>query len=52
MGYRVLINDNFHYRDESERVKHGVFATPDEADSAWLVGGKAPSPPARGARIG
>jgi hypothetical protein len=34
MGYQVLIDDNFHYRDESERVKHGVFVTRDEADSA------------------
>lgn len=31
MGYQVLIDDNFRYQDESERVKHGVFATPEEA---------------------
>lgn len=31
MAYQVLIDDNFHYQDESERVKHGVFATPEEA---------------------
>jgi hypothetical protein len=31
MGYLVLIDDNFHHQDESERVKHGVFATPEEA---------------------
>jgi hypothetical protein len=32
MAYQVLIDDNFHYQDESERVKHGVFATPEEAN--------------------
>ncbi|SHG79307.1 hypothetical protein SAMN05443248_2674 [Bradyrhizobium erythrophlei] len=32
--YRVLIDDNFHYQDESERVTHGVFATADEALAA------------------
>jgi hypothetical protein len=31
MGYQVLIDDNFHYQDESERVQHGMFATADEA---------------------
>jgi site-specific recombinase XerC len=30
-GYKVLIDDNFHFMDESERVLHGVFATADEA---------------------
>ena len=34
MGYTVLIDDNFHYQDESERVQHGVFATADEAVAA------------------
>ncbi|PJG53072.1 hypothetical protein CVM73_22075 [Bradyrhizobium forestalis] len=34
MGYQVLIDDNFHYQDESERVKHGVFGTPEEAIAA------------------
>ena len=34
MGYQVLIDDNFHYQDESERVKHGVFATAEEALAA------------------
>lgn len=34
MGYQVLIDDNFHYQDESERVKHGVFASPEEAVAA------------------
>ncbi|RQH12687.1 hypothetical protein [Bradyrhizobium sp. RP6] len=34
MRYQVLIDDNFHYQDESERVKHGVFATPEEAVAA------------------
>ena len=32
--YRVLINDNAHYMDESERVDHGVFATADQAIAA------------------
>jgi hypothetical protein len=32
--YKVLIDDNFHYMDESERVTHGVFATADEALAA------------------
>lgn len=34
MAYLVFIDDNFHYQDESERVKHGVFATPEEAVAA------------------
>jgi hypothetical protein len=29
--YRVLIDDNFHYMDESERVLHDEFGTLDEA---------------------
>jgi hypothetical protein len=29
-----LIDDNFQYQDESERVTHGVFATADEALAA------------------
>jgi hypothetical protein len=33
-AYKVLIDDNFHYMDESERVEHGVFATADEAVAA------------------
>jgi hypothetical protein len=33
-GYKVLIDDNFHYMDESERVEHGVFDTADEAVAA------------------
>jgi hypothetical protein len=32
--YKVLINDNAHYMDESERVDHGVFATADQAIAA------------------
>jgi hypothetical protein len=32
--YQVLIDDNFAYMDESERVAHGVFATADEALAA------------------
>jgi hypothetical protein len=34
MGYQVLIDDNFHYQDETERVSHGVFATSEEAIAA------------------
>jgi hypothetical protein len=30
-SYKVLINDNAHYMDESERADHGVFANADEA---------------------
>ena len=33
-NYRVLINDNAHYMDESERADHGVFANGDEAVAA------------------
>jgi hypothetical protein len=33
-GYKVLIDDNFHYSDESERVTHRVFATAEEALTA------------------
>jgi len=34
-NYRVLINDNAHYMDESERVDHGViFSGADEAVAA------------------
>jgi len=33
MGYRVLIDDNFHYMDEDHRYEHGVFGTADEAVS-------------------
>jgi hypothetical protein len=29
--YKVLINDNAHFMDESERADHGVFADADEA---------------------
>ena len=32
--YKILIDDNYHYQDESERVTHGVFATLDEALAA------------------
>lgn len=34
MRYEVLIDDNFHDQDESERVRHGDFATEEEAVSA------------------
>jgi hypothetical protein len=33
-GYKVLIDDNFHFMDESERITHGVFASADEAITA------------------
>jgi hypothetical protein len=33
-GYRVLIDDNFHYMDEKHRYEHGVFGTADEAIAA------------------
>ena len=32
--FRVLINDNAHYMDESERSDDGVFANADEAIAA------------------
>ena len=32
--YRVLVNDNAHYMDESEQDDHGVFANADEAIAA------------------
>ena len=34
MAYRVLIDGNFHYQDESERFTHGQFETADEAVAA------------------
>jgi hypothetical protein len=30
-SYKVLIDDNYHFTDESERIQHGVFATADQA---------------------
>src|SRR5260370_24230843 len=33
-SYKVLINDNAHYMDKSERADHGVFANADEAVAA------------------
>jgi hypothetical protein len=33
-NYRVLINDNAHYMDESECADHGVFADADRAIAA------------------
>jgi hypothetical protein len=33
-GYKVLIDDNYNFMDESERIQHGVFATADEAIAA------------------
>ena len=32
--YTVHCDDNFRYMDESERVTHGVFKTPNEAVAA------------------
>jgi hypothetical protein len=32
--YHVLVDDNFHYRDESERYSLGTFATCAEATAA------------------
>jgi len=32
--YRVLVDDNFHYRDESERYEHGQFDTCESAIAA------------------
>ncbi|MFZ0820501.1 MAG: hypothetical protein WAM91_10550 [Candidatus Acidiferrales bacterium] len=34
MPYKVLIDDNFHYMDESERIKHGEFETLEAAIEA------------------
>jgi hypothetical protein len=33
-SYRVLVNDNFHYGDESERYEHGQFDTCESAIAA------------------
>jgi hypothetical protein len=33
-GYRVFVDDNFHFRDEDERYEIGVFGTVDEAIAA------------------
>ena len=32
--YTVLVDENSHYRDETERYEHGTFATYDEAVAA------------------
>ncbi|ANW00114.1 hypothetical protein LMTR13_07855 [Bradyrhizobium icense] len=34
MTCKVLIDDNFHYQDENERVTHGQFETAEEAIAA------------------
>jgi hypothetical protein len=34
MAYKVLVDDNFHYMDESERYELGVFHTLDAAIEA------------------
>jgi hypothetical protein len=31
MPYTVMIDDNFHYMDQDERLEHGTFATLEEA---------------------
>jgi hypothetical protein len=33
-SYQVLIDDNFHYQDESERITHGTFQSAAEAVAA------------------
>jgi hypothetical protein len=33
-SYKVLVNDNSHYMNESERFEHGIFASADEAVAA------------------
>ena len=37
--FRVLINDNAHYMDESEHSADGVFANADEAIAACVLAG-------------
>lgn len=38
MTYTVLIDDNFHYMDESARTSHGVFDTlPDAVDACQRI---------------
>jgi hypothetical protein len=34
MSYQVFVDDNFHYRDESERYKLGAFPSLDAAVAA------------------
>lgn len=34
LPFKVCVDDNFHYMDESERTTHGTFATLDEAVAA------------------
>lgn len=34
MGFRVLVDDNYHYMDESERYELGEFDTLEEAVAA------------------
>ena len=33
-GYKVLIDDNYHFMNEDECITHGMFATADEAITA------------------
>lgn len=35
MKYKVLVDDNFHYMDESERQELGEFDTREKAIAAW-----------------
>jgi|GEM_PF-2528318 len=34
LPFKVCVDDNFHYMDESERTTHGTFATAEEAIEA------------------
>jgi hypothetical protein len=34
MTFRVMVDDNYHYMDETERYQHGEFATLDAAIAA------------------
>jgi hypothetical protein len=33
-GYKVMVDDNFHYMDEEERYEHATFSTIEEAITA------------------
>lgn len=33
--YKVMVDDNFHYMDESERYELGIFPTAEEAITVW-----------------
>ena len=36
-GYRVLIDDNYHFMEKSERITYDLFATADEAIAAFAM---------------